>query len=202
MYNYGCFHCTNMNLKMAFTNIYCIFRYDSEGRLTNVTYPTGMVTSLHREIEKSINIDIESSNRDDDITVITNLSSVEASYTVVQGMSEFQFRVQKEDSVLSLLGFIFRFILNLIVLYISAYKRTQQDTDTPDIHVGGWKPKYCMIRCRKQHLFCLPCLALQLRFAVMHMIRDKFITLSQANIHCLPSALNHKPHCPKAYFIC
>uniref|UniRef100_A0A672SE34 Teneurin transmembrane protein 2 n=1 Tax=Sinocyclocheilus grahami TaxID=75366 RepID=A0A672SE34_SINGR len=60
------------------------YEYDSEGRLTNVTYPTGMVTSLHREIEKSINIDIESSNRDDDITVITNLSSVEASYTVVQ----------------------------------------------------------------------------------------------------------------------
>ncbi|XP_031645583.1 teneurin-2-like [Oncorhynchus kisutch] len=43
-----------------------------------------MVTSLHREIERSINIDIESSSRDDDITVITNLSSVEASYTVVQ----------------------------------------------------------------------------------------------------------------------
>ncbi|KAM9470208.1 teneurin-2 isoform 2-T2 [Clarias gariepinus] len=60
------------------------YEYDSEGRLTNMTYPTGMVTSLHREIEKSINIDIESSNRDDDITVITNLSSVEASYTVVQ----------------------------------------------------------------------------------------------------------------------
>uniref|UniRef100_A0A3Q3WJ75 Uncharacterized protein n=1 Tax=Mola mola TaxID=94237 RepID=A0A3Q3WJ75_MOLML len=60
------------------------YQYDSEGRLTNVTYPTGMVTSLHREIERSINIDIESSNRDDDVTVITNLSSVEASYTVVQ----------------------------------------------------------------------------------------------------------------------
>ncbi|MCJ8734133.1 hypothetical protein PDJAM_G00231810 [Pangasius djambal] len=60
------------------------YEYDSEGRLTNMTYPTGMVTSLHREIEKSINIDIESSNRDDDITVVTNLSSVEASYTVVQ----------------------------------------------------------------------------------------------------------------------
>ncbi|XP_062856489.1 teneurin-2 isoform X2 [Trichomycterus rosablanca] len=60
------------------------YEYDSEGRLTNMTYPTGMVTSLHREIEKSINIDIESSNRDDDVTVITNLSSVKASYTVVQ----------------------------------------------------------------------------------------------------------------------
>lgn len=63
-------------------------RYDSEGRLTNVTYPTGMVTSLHREIERSINIDIESSSRDDDVTVITNLSSVEASYTVVQGIQK------------------------------------------------------------------------------------------------------------------
>uniref|UniRef100_A0A3Q3MDE5 Teneurin-2 n=1 Tax=Labrus bergylta TaxID=56723 RepID=A0A3Q3MDE5_9LABR len=60
------------------------YQYDSEGRLTNMTYPTGMVTSLHREIERSINIDIESSSRDDDVTVITNLSSVEASYTVVQ----------------------------------------------------------------------------------------------------------------------
>lgn len=61
------------------------FSYDHEGRLTNVTRPTGVVTSLHREMEKSITIDIENSNRDDDVTVITNLSSVEASYTVVQG---------------------------------------------------------------------------------------------------------------------
>uniref|UniRef100_A0A671NNJ9 Teneurin-2 n=1 Tax=Sinocyclocheilus anshuiensis TaxID=1608454 RepID=A0A671NNJ9_9TELE len=66
----------------GWTNFY---NYDSEGRLTNITYPTGVVTSLHREMEETINIDMESSNRDDDITVITNLSSVEASYTVVQG---------------------------------------------------------------------------------------------------------------------
>ncbi|KAB0387731.1 hypothetical protein FD755_002687 [Muntiacus reevesi] len=61
------------------------YDYDHEGRLTNVTRPTGVVTSLHREMEKSITIDIENSNRDDDVTVITNLSSVEASYTVVHG---------------------------------------------------------------------------------------------------------------------
>uniref|UniRef100_A0A4W4GLQ1 Teneurin-2 n=1 Tax=Electrophorus electricus TaxID=8005 RepID=A0A4W4GLQ1_ELEEL len=65
----------------GWTNFY---EYDSEGRLSNVSYPTGMVTSLRREMEHSINIDMESSNRDDDVTVITNLSSVEASYTVVQ----------------------------------------------------------------------------------------------------------------------
>ncbi len=62
-----------------------LLSYDSEGHLTNVTYPTGVVTSLHREMEETINIDMESSNRDDDVTVITNLSSVDASYTVVQG---------------------------------------------------------------------------------------------------------------------
>lgn len=70
------------------TGVYCFLfpsSYDHEGRLTNVTRPTGVVTSLHREMEKSITIDIENSNRDDDVTVITNLSSVEASYTVVQG---------------------------------------------------------------------------------------------------------------------
>uniref|UniRef100_Q9R1K2-3 Isoform 3 of Teneurin-2 n=1 Tax=Rattus norvegicus TaxID=10116 RepID=Q9R1K2-3 len=60
------------------------YDYDHEGRLTNVTRPTGVVTSLHREMEKSITVDIENSNRDNDVTVITNLSSVEASYTVVQ----------------------------------------------------------------------------------------------------------------------
>lgn len=65
------------------------FSYDHEGRLTNVTRPTGVVTSLHREMEKSITIDIENSNRDDDVTVITNLSSVEASYTVVQGTETY-----------------------------------------------------------------------------------------------------------------
>ncbi|KAG7321337.1 hypothetical protein KOW79_015752 [Hemibagrus wyckioides] len=65
----------------GWTNFY---NYDGEGRLTNVSYPTGMVTSLHRAMEQSINIDMESSNRDDDVTIVTNLSSVEASYTVLQ----------------------------------------------------------------------------------------------------------------------
>ena len=59
--------------------------YDVEGRLTNVTYPTGLVVSLRREIDQSVNIDMESSTHDDDITLITTLSSVEASYTAVQG---------------------------------------------------------------------------------------------------------------------
>lgn len=83
--------CVVMSVGKAFSPSNCVLSsvlsssYDHEGRLTNVTRPTGVVTSLHREMEKSITIDIENSNRDDDVTVITNLSSVEASYTVVQG---------------------------------------------------------------------------------------------------------------------
>ncbi|KAM6986662.1 teneurin-2 [Aplochiton taeniatus] len=65
----------------GWTNFY---HYDSEGRLTNVTYPTGIVTSLRQELDQSIDVDMESSSRDDDLTLVTNLSSVEASYTVVQ----------------------------------------------------------------------------------------------------------------------
>lgn len=82
-----------------------LLSYDHEGRLTNVTRPTGVVTSLHREMEKSITIDIENSNRDDDVTVITNLSSVEASYTVVQGkapanlLSKLSCRPQSQPSL-------------------------------------------------------------------------------------------------------
>lgn len=68
-----------------------------------MTYPTGMVTSLHREIERSINIDIESSSRDDDVTVITNLSSVEASYTVVQGRDTHTHTVQGNKAVMNFL---------------------------------------------------------------------------------------------------
>lgn len=71
-------------------DFFSICSYDSEGRLTNVSYPTGMVTSLRREMEQSITIDMESSNRDDDVTIITNLSSVEASYTVLQGKKNIE----------------------------------------------------------------------------------------------------------------
>lgn len=53
--------------------------------MTNVSYPTGVVTSLRRQVDTATSIDMESSGRDDDITLITNLSSTESSYTLVQG---------------------------------------------------------------------------------------------------------------------
>lgn len=60
--------------------------YDSEGRLTNVTFPTGVVTNLHGDMSSgAITVDIETSGRDEDVSITTNLSSIESFYTLVQG---------------------------------------------------------------------------------------------------------------------
>lgn len=59
--------------------------YDSEGRLTNVTFPTGVVTNLHGDMDKAITVDIESSSREEDVSITSNLSSIDSFYTMVQG---------------------------------------------------------------------------------------------------------------------
>lgn len=74
------------------------FSYDSEGRLTNVTFPTGVVTNLHGEMERAITVDIESSSREEDVSITSNLSSVDSFYTMVQGTvnKKFLSRYQPE----------------------------------------------------------------------------------------------------------
>lgn len=62
--------------------------YDSEGRLTNVTFPTGVVTNLHGDMDKAITVDIESSSREEDVSITSNLSSIDSFYTMVQGKHE------------------------------------------------------------------------------------------------------------------
>lgn len=65
--------------------------YDSEGRLTNVTFPTGVVTSLHGDMSSgAVAVDIETSGRDEDVAITTNLSSIDSFYTLVQGKKLMQ----------------------------------------------------------------------------------------------------------------
>lgn len=59
-------------------------RYNSYGRLTNITYPTGRVSSYRTEADSSVRIQTEGSNRED-ITVTTNLSASGNFYTLLQG---------------------------------------------------------------------------------------------------------------------
>lgn len=65
-----------------------LLSYDSEGRLTNVTFPTGVVTNLHGDMDKAITVDIESSSREEDVSITSNLSSIDSFYTMVQGKHE------------------------------------------------------------------------------------------------------------------
>lgn len=65
-----------------------LFSYDSEGRLTNVTFPTGVVTNLHGDMDKAITVDLESSSREEGVSITSNLSSIDSFYTVAQGKHE------------------------------------------------------------------------------------------------------------------
>ncbi|XP_078099369.1 teneurin-4 isoform X5 [Sander vitreus] len=59
------------------------FEYDSYGRLTNVTYPTGRVSSYRTDSDSSVRIQTEGSNKED-ITITTNLSASGTFYTLMQ----------------------------------------------------------------------------------------------------------------------
>lgn len=61
-----------------------IFRYDSFGRLTNVTFPTGQVSSFRSDTDSSVHVQVETSSKDD-VTITTNLSASGAFYTLLQG---------------------------------------------------------------------------------------------------------------------
>lgn len=62
------------------------FRYDSFGRLTNVTFPTGQVSSFRSDTDSSVHVQVETSSKDD-VTITTNLSASGAFYTLLQGES-------------------------------------------------------------------------------------------------------------------
>lgn len=99
-------------------------------------------------------------------------------------------------------GFMCSFLFYIAVFKMCSERYMTIKTEPPNVCENGSECTYCIALCRQQHLLYLPCLTPHLCFPVTHMIREKFITQQDINIHCLPFALNHKPHCPKAYFVC
>ncbi|XP_047668552.1 teneurin-3 [Tachysurus fulvidraco] len=75
------------------------YDYDSEGRLTNVTFPTGVITSLIEEMDRALTVDIETSGRDDDVSITTNLSSIDSFYTLVQDQLRNSYQVGYDSSM-------------------------------------------------------------------------------------------------------
>lgn len=59
------------------------YEYDSFGRLTNITFPTGHISSFRTDTDSSVKVQVESSNKED-VTITTNLSASGAFYTLLQ----------------------------------------------------------------------------------------------------------------------
>uniref|UniRef100_A0A8C3G6G7 Teneurin transmembrane protein 3 n=1 Tax=Cyclopterus lumpus TaxID=8103 RepID=A0A8C3G6G7_CYCLU len=85
------------SLQIGWTTFY---DYDSEGRLTNVTFPTGVVTNLHGDMSSgAVAVDIEMSGRDEDVSITTNLSSIDSFYTLVQDQLRNSYQVGNDHSL-------------------------------------------------------------------------------------------------------
>ncbi|KAM8842716.1 LOW QUALITY PROTEIN: teneurin-3 [Synchiropus picturatus] len=83
--------------KIGWTTFY---DYDNEARLTNVTFPTGVVTNLHGDMSSgTVSVDIETSVRDDNVYITTNLSSINAFYTLVQDQLQNSYRIGNDQSL-------------------------------------------------------------------------------------------------------
>ncbi|XP_058886964.1 teneurin-4 isoform X7 [Acipenser ruthenus] len=59
------------------------YEYDSFGRLTNITFPTGHISSFRTDTDSSVKVQVESSNKED-VTITTNLSASGVFYTLLQ----------------------------------------------------------------------------------------------------------------------
>ncbi|KAF3838050.1 hypothetical protein F7725_009818 [Dissostichus mawsoni] len=76
-----------------------VYEYNSEGRLTNITLPTGEVSGFHGNLERWSRVEVEASNRENFITS-TNLSASDTIYTFRQDHAQSSYRVSADGSFL------------------------------------------------------------------------------------------------------
>uniref|UniRef100_A0A674A1T8 Teneurin transmembrane protein 3 n=1 Tax=Salmo trutta TaxID=8032 RepID=A0A674A1T8_SALTR len=75
------------------------YEYDSEGRIMNVTFPTGTVKNLYTEIDRALTVDIESSLTEEEISITTNTSTIRAFYTLAQDQCRSSYQVGYDNSL-------------------------------------------------------------------------------------------------------
>uniref|UniRef100_A0A8B9K676 Teneurin transmembrane protein 1 n=1 Tax=Astyanax mexicanus TaxID=7994 RepID=A0A8B9K676_ASTMX len=74
-----------------------VYEYNSEGHIINVTFPTGEVSSFHGNMEKSVRVEVDSSNSENFVTV-TNFSSSDTIFTFRQDHAQNTYRVSSDGS--------------------------------------------------------------------------------------------------------
>uniref|UniRef100_A0A8C0FUX5 Teneurin-1 n=1 Tax=Bubo bubo TaxID=30461 RepID=A0A8C0FUX5_BUBBB len=75
-----------------------VYEYDSDGHLTNATFPTGEVSSFHSDVEKLTRVELDTSNRENVITA-TNFSATSTIYTLKQDNTQNIYRVSPDGSL-------------------------------------------------------------------------------------------------------
>ncbi|XP_069496010.1 teneurin-4 isoform X4 [Ambystoma mexicanum] len=74
------------------------YEYDSFGRLTNVTFPTGQVNSFRGDTDSSVHVQVETSSKED-VTITTNLSASGAFYTLLQDQVRNSYYIGADGSL-------------------------------------------------------------------------------------------------------
>ncbi|XP_017559200.1 teneurin-1 [Pygocentrus nattereri] len=74
-----------------------VYEYNGEGHIINVTFPTGEVSSFHGNMEKSVRVEVDSSNSENFVTV-TNFSSSDTIFTFRQDHAQNTYRVSSDGS--------------------------------------------------------------------------------------------------------
>ncbi|XP_038630838.1 teneurin-1 isoform X3 [Scyliorhinus canicula] len=75
-----------------------VYEYDSDGHLTNVTFPTGQVSSFYRDVDKSVLVEANLSNREN-FAITANFSATNAVYIYRQGHIQNTYRVGPDGSL-------------------------------------------------------------------------------------------------------
>ncbi|XP_041112039.1 teneurin-1-like isoform X2 [Polyodon spathula] len=75
-----------------------VYEYNAEGHLINVTFPTGEVSSLQSNTEKSVLVEVDTSNKESFVTV-TNFSATNTIYTLRQDHAQNTYRVSADGSL-------------------------------------------------------------------------------------------------------
>uniref|UniRef100_A0A803T8W9 Teneurin transmembrane protein 4 n=1 Tax=Anolis carolinensis TaxID=28377 RepID=A0A803T8W9_ANOCA len=74
------------------------YEYDSFGRLTNITFPTGQVSSFRSDTDSSVHVQVQTSSKDD-VTITTNLSASGAFYTLLQDQVRNSYYIGADGSL-------------------------------------------------------------------------------------------------------
>uniref|UniRef100_A0A8C9T954 Teneurin transmembrane protein 1 n=1 Tax=Scleropages formosus TaxID=113540 RepID=A0A8C9T954_SCLFO len=75
-----------------------VYEYNTEGHLTNVTYPTGEIMSFYGNMERSVKVEVaESAN--EKFTTVTNFSTTGTTYVLRQDHTQSMYRVSPDGSL-------------------------------------------------------------------------------------------------------